>query len=182
MRFKYAITSETTMRKPILIHLQPRSNSLLIAAALCCLSMVCLSIDCAAQSSQRAGIPRVGTIKDYPATGLMTGCGNLYFYPTVRTNAAPDAYVFLARGDGSDAWMNLNGRDVRLRQIKSSRGNSAKRGFNYRLGNLRITVVIEDRKPESSAANESDSMFKMKITLMRGQSRRVLRAVGDSDC
>lgn len=173
------------MRKPILIRLQPASTRFLIAVAVCCVPIVCsLSSDCAAQSNQRgAGIPRVGTIKDYPATGLMTGCGNLYFYPAVRTNSAPEAYFFLARGDGSDAWMNLNGRDVRLQQIKSSRGNSKQpRGFYYRLGSLRITVVIEDRQPENATGNESDSMFKMKITLARGRARRLLRAVGESDC
>lgn len=169
----------------MLLNLRPALNRLLISVALCCASLVCLlSSDCAAQSRQQgAGIPRVGTIKDYPATGLMTGCGNLYFYPAVRTNSAPDAYIFLARGDGSDAWMNLNGRDVRLQQIKSSRGTSQKqRGFNYRFGSLRITVVIEDRKPENVTVNENDSMFKMKITLVRGSTRRIMRAVGDSDC
>src|SRR3954463_12990680 len=72
-----------------------------------------------AQTPPQRSLPGVGTIKDYPATGLMTGCGNLYFHK--RGQKPTDAsFVFLARGDGSNAWMNLNGRDVRLKQIKTN--------------------------------------------------------------
>ncbi|HEX3086687.1 MAG TPA: hypothetical protein VHP99_19275, partial [Pyrinomonadaceae bacterium] len=111
---------------------------LAFAATLICLSAVISS----AQSSQQHSAPRIGTIKDYPATGLMTGCGNLYFYR--RGQPATDAnYVFLARGDGSNAWMNLNGRDVRLQQIK--RRAAASQGphrLSYRHGGWQITVVF----------------------------------------
>jgi hypothetical protein len=44
-----------------------------------------LSFEAQALSNRRTparnSLPRVGTIKDYPATGLMTGCGNWYYYP-----------------------------------------------------------------------------------------------------
>jgi hypothetical protein len=140
-----------------------------------------LSVECAAQSEGRSGgIPKVATIKDYPATGLMTGCGNLYFYPAIKTTSSPEAYVFAAHGDGSNAWMNLNGRDVRLRQIRSP--NQQSRQFYYRFGKLRINVTFEDFKPENAEVTESDPMFKMKITLTRGRTKRVVRAIGDADC
>jgi hypothetical protein len=128
-------------------------------------------------------LPRVGTIKDYPAAGLMTGCGNLYAYPVQRTNPSPEAYVFLSSGDGGNAWMNLGGRDVRLQQIKRSSDKKRKpQLYSYRLGTLRINVIIEAFKPQGSVVGESDPMFKMKITLRRGRVVRVIRAVGDSDC
>ena len=73
-------------------------------------------------------MPGVGTIKEYPATGLMTGCGNLYFYKAGQQNSRAANYVFLSRGDGSHAWMNLNGRDVLLRQIKSAARGKQKHG------------------------------------------------------
>lgn len=157
-------------------------------AVLCCAFVFCvLTFDCAAQSKQRYrkkdGLPRVGTIKDYPATGLMTGCGNLYFYPATHTGPFNDQYVFLARGDGSDAWMNLNGRDVRLRQIKSlTRDNRRPRPYYDRLGKLRLSVIIEKFKPEDAPVADADSMFKMKITLRQGRAVRIVRAIGDSDC
>jgi hypothetical protein len=102
-----------------------------ILSAVCCAFLLgTIALDCVAQDRQRGPhkdvLPRVGTIKDYPATGLMTGCGNLYAYPVHRTSMAPDAYVFLSSGDGSNAWMNLGGRDLRLQQIKPLSGKGRK--------------------------------------------------------
>lgn len=150
--------------------------------------IICIvSFDCAAQSTQRHPkkdiLPRVGTIKDYPATGLMTGCGNLYFYPASPAASSNDAYVFLASGNGSNAWMNLGGRDVQLRQIKSLvRGKRKPQPYYYRWGNLRISVVIEPFKPESEPVAEGDPQLTMRITLRRGRAVRIVRAVGGSDC
>jgi hypothetical protein len=164
------------------------SSRILFPSVLCCALIICiLSFECAAQSTRRHPkrdvLPRVGTIKDYPATGLMTGCGNLYFYPAAQANPSSEAYVFLARGDGSNAWMNLRGRDVRLRQIRPATREGRKvRGYFYRLGQLNISVVIEDFKPENAPMEEDDSMFKMTITLHQGRARRIVRAVGGSDC
>jgi hypothetical protein len=146
-----------------------------------------LAFDCAAQSKEqyprRDVLPHVGTIKDYPATGLTTGCGNLYFYPASQTDASKATYVFLARGDGSDALMNLAGRDVRLRQIKlSTRENRKARQFSYRFGDLRVSVVLERFKPKDKSASDDDFMLKMKITLRKGRAVRIVRAVGSADC
>lgn len=154
----------------------------------CCAFLLCfVSLDSLAQDPRQSLnkdlLPRVGTIKDYPATGLMTGCGNLYAYPVHRINPAPEAYVFLSHGDGSNAWMNLGGRDVRLQQIKPlSERDRKPRQYYYRLGKLRITVLIEAFKADQSAVGESDPMFKMKITFRRGKAVRIIRAVGDADC
>ena len=110
----------------------------------------------------------------------MTGCGNLYVHKASEKELSDTNYVFLSRGDGSDAWMNLNGRDVRLRQIKFSRGKQ-KSPRAYRYGRTLITVTIEDFAP-NDAAGESDPMFKMKITLRRGRARKVVHAAGSADC
>jgi hypothetical protein len=164
------------------------SSGIRVAAVLFSAFLFCVfPIDGAAQSKQRlskrSALPRVGTIKDYPATGLMAGCANLYFYPAIRSSSSPTAYVFLASGDGSNAWMNLGGRDRRLQQVRLlARENGKQRRYEYRLGSLRVSVVIENFKPESELMNESDPMFKMKITLRRGRAVRIVRAVGDSDC
>jgi hypothetical protein len=79
--------------------------------------------------------------------------------------------------------MNLGGRDVRLRLIKSLTGKNRKpRRYFYRFGTLRITVLFEDFKPEDAPVAEGDHMFKMKITLRKGSATRIVRAVGGSDC
>jgi len=158
----------------------------LFYAVICCAFLVCFwSFDCAAQSKRpkRSVLPRVGTIKDYPATGLMTGCANLYFYPASVARLTDTDYIFLARGDGDDAWMNLGGRDVRLRQVKLLTSQNRKRSrYYYRLGRMRISVVIEPFKPADARAEEGDSMFKMTITLRQGKAVRIVRASGEADC
>ena len=103
------------------------ASQIRISAVFGCAFLLCvLAQDSNAQSTHptvpQNSLPRVGTIKDYPATGLMTGCGNLYVYPaSPAAGSSPEAYVFLSRGDGGNAWMNLDGRDVRLRKSKHRR-------------------------------------------------------------
>lgn len=165
------------------LKLRPVHGAVWLSAVLCGALLISISgRECAAQSSSRA-LPRVGTIKDFPATGLMTGCGNFYFYPARLTRSAADAYVFVARSDGGDAWMNLNGRDVRLRQIKSpARGNGFPRRFNYRFGETRISVTIENFKGPEASAPDGDPMFQMRIIVRRRQAVRIVRADGSADC
>jgi len=126
-------------------------------------------------------IARIGTIKNYPATGLMTGCGNLYFYKAGQENSRDANYVFLSRGDGSHAWMNLNGRDVLLRKIKSTaRENQKSRRLSYLYGGVRITVDFEDFSPDDTSGD--GTTMRMKITLRNGRDVRVIKALGSSDC
>jgi len=146
----------------------------------CALLIFISTLDCAAQKTNV--LPRVGTIQDYPATGLMTGCGNLYSYFASHPGSSATDYVFLARGDGSNAWMNLGGRDVSVHQLKSRRDSRRMGHYEYRLGRLRIKVDIEKFRPENEPAGDNDPMFKVKITLRRGRAVRIVRAVGDSDC
>lgn len=150
-----------------------------VAVAGTALFMCLLSIAVTAQTPKRNPLPKIGTIKDYPATGLMTGCGNLYVYKAADANSTTANYVFLSRGDGSHAWMNLNGRDVRLRKTKSGAGARQFRYHSYRYGNVHITVEIKDFTPR---AGRPEHMFKMKITLRKGHAVRVVQAIGDADC
>ena len=136
------------------------------------------SVGATAQTRQFNSLPRVGTIKDYPATGLMTGCGNLYFYKVEDANSTIANYVFLSRGDGSHAWMNLNGRDVLLRKIKSRVDRKFSR-YSYQYRDVRVTVEFAEY---TAPAGETDHTSKMKITFRRGGRVRIVRAVGGSDC
>jgi hypothetical protein len=166
-------------------YLVPSNGSRCVALLCSALLLGILTGDCLARGRnlEKNSLPRVGTIKDYPATGLMTGCGNLYFYPASQAGRSDAAYVFLSRGDGDNAWMNLGGRDVRLRQIKSlSREKRKPHRYYYRFGRLRVTLLFEDFKPKDAPVEEGDSMFKMTIIVRNGRATRIVRAVGDSDC
>lgn len=143
-----------------------------------------LPFDCTAQGrTRKGGLPRIGTIKDYPATGLTVGCGNYYFHLLHQAKSPGAAYVFIARSDGSDAWMNLGGRDLRLQQIKpATRAGRKAQPLNYRLGRLRVSVLIEELRPENDPAVGEDFVLKMIITLRKSRAVRTVRAVGYSDC
>lgn len=179
---------EPVMRKPVVLKLSIVPRGIRWPAVLGCGFIICLlSFDGSAQGQRRHPnkdrLPRVGTIKDYPATGLMAGCANLYFYPAVHAGASGADYVFLARGDGNIAWMNLGGRAVRLQQIRSlTREGTKMRRYHYRWGNLRVSVVIQDFKPENVPVAEGDPMLKMKITLRKGRAVRIVHALGGADC
>ena len=114
----------------------------------------------------------------------MTGCGNLFVYPvSPAASSSPEAYVFLSRGDGGNAWMNLGGRDMRLRKVKSPANHKRDAdSYYYRVGAMRISVLIEPLTPKDGAASDTDMTFKMKITLRKGGAVRVVRATGSSDC
>ncbi|HWS54922.1 MAG TPA: hypothetical protein VN228_12375 [Pyrinomonadaceae bacterium] len=115
-------------------------------------------------------VPRVGTIKDYPATGMMVGCGNSYFVPAGQVERAGENYVFLARHGGDGAWMNLDGRDTRLTLLRASGART-----EYRAGATRISVRAEPTGDDTYSV-------KLTIVLRRGRARRVVRAVGYADC
>jgi len=153
----------------------------IINVGLLLLTVLAVGSIVSAQNRKRNVAPRVGTIKDYPATGLMTGCANLYFEFANRTPATSDAYVFLSRSAGEDAWMNLDGRDMRLVLRKTTiwhkRDESERRSqYDYRAGAARISVFIEPR----NAAE--DYTLVMKIILRQGRAVRIVNAVGSSDC
>jgi hypothetical protein len=183
-----AISTLELIMEEVGIPPRPLMGRVRIPTVLCCAFLICiLPFVCAAQSKRhnpnRDVLPRVGTIKDYPATGLMTGCANLYFYAAGQARSSDSEYVFLARGDGSNAWMNLGGRDVRLQQVRSlSRQNQKTQRYYYRIGKLSITVAIDKFKPENEPIDEGDPMFKMTITLRQGRALRIIRAAGSSDC
>jgi hypothetical protein len=161
------------VRKYLSIKFLTGTSTVHLSVLLCCAFVVCIfSFDSSAQNKPQKTtvdrLPTVRTIKDYPATGLMTGCGNLYFYPATRHQSSSAAYIFLAHGDGSNAWMNLRGHDVRLTQIKSlTKKNRTTRRYYYRLGELSVNVVIINSKPKTADAGEGDSRFQMTIALRR---------------
>lgn len=135
----------------------------------------------AARKQKKDNAPRLGTIRDYPATGLMTGCANLYFEFADQILTAPVDYVFLSRSGGENAWMNLDGRDTRLALLKTTIWHKSDESFrrsryDYRAGATLISVFIEPR------VSAEDYTLEMKIVLRRGRVVRVVKALGSSDC
>lgn len=153
------------------------------AALICCAFVVPCARAAQGRARRGGGLPRVGTIRDYPATGLTVGCGNIYSHLPRRPEAAGGGYVFISNSDGGNAWMNLGGRDVRLRRIgRAARGRrDAPRRFEYRRGGLRVSVAFAEVKP-GDPLYEEDIMFRLRIILRRGSAARTVSAVGHADC
>lgn len=129
-----------------------------------------------------ARLPRVGVIKDYEATGMATGCGNLYFTFPKRAEPADEQFVYLARSDGSDGWLNLDGRDTRLRLLKSATvrsGGAVTRWRYYYLAGRATLVTVTITRNE---AVTDDVNLAAVIAIRRGRAVRRIRAVGSSDC
>jgi hypothetical protein len=134
----------------------------------------------AAAKPKRDSAPRVGVIKDYPATGLTVGCANLYFEYAKRARSSPVEYVFLSRSQGENAWMNLNGRDTRLILLKAiiwykSDGQARRTRYDYSAGRTRVSVFIEPREVLE------DYTLVMKIIVRNARARREVKAIGSSD-
>ena len=151
-----------------------------IAAALCVAALVStLPPDCAARVAAGERAPRVGAIKDYPATGMMTGCGNAYFH-FPRQAASDTSLIFITPGDGNFAWMNLDGRDTRVSLVRATTWYEKEAGVRwrrvYRAGATFITTVYV--MDESGA----DEPIRMTITVRRGRATRTVRVVGSADC
>lgn len=133
------------------------------------------------QNRKKVAVPRVGTIKDYPATGLMTGCANMYFeFANQIRNTSAD-YVFLSRSGGENAWMNLDGRDTRLALLKTTIWHKADESgrrtrYDYRAGAARTGVFIEARE------TSDDYTLVLKIVMRVGRAVRVVKALGSADC
>lgn len=162
---------------------RPRQVAAWLCAALICSALAAPVARAARQGRARGGgLPRVGTIKDYPATGLTVGCGNIYSHLPRQAEAPGGNYVFISNSDGGNAWMNLGGRDVRLRRIgRAARGRPGASRFDYRWGSLRVSVAFREVKPGDPLYDE-DIMFRLRITLRRGRAARTVSAVGHADC
>ena len=157
-----------------------KTFGIILSAA--CLILAPWGVSPAVGQTSKPRLPRVGLIKDYPATGLMNGCGNLYFNRLPRSNDVPEErYVFLSRGDGTNAWIDLDGRDTRLKLFKTSsvkvKGKAVWHYF-YRSGGAVIDVSIRE-KPKPA---DEDIPMLMTIVLRRAGRSRTVAAEGYSDC
>jgi hypothetical protein len=110
---------------------------------------------------------------------MQTGCGNSYFH-FPRQAASDTNLVFIAPGDGNFAWMNLDGRDTRVRLVRATTWYEKEAGVkwrhDYRAGATLIsTESVRDER-------DVDNPIRMTITVRRGRASWTVRVVGSADC
>jgi hypothetical protein len=148
----------------------------LLAIALVCL-LGLLTSTTAAQLPKRNMLPRVGTIKNYELRhAVPDGCNN----HSVRWHEDAVTDIYLSNADGSNALMNLDGRDVPLTLVKTTlyyrdQYGTALAYHEYRAGATRITVSFMQ-------LSDYTSFYQAKIVLRRGHTARTIRAVGAPQC
>src|SRR5260370_41018022 len=91
-------------------------------------------------------MPTVGAIGelDEAIRNAWGGCDQHYLSPL--NGSIGGKYIFISNADGSIAWMNLNGHDVRLELVKTKlwrrrRGNVFAQ-YQYRARRIQITVSL----------------------------------------
>jgi hypothetical protein len=125
----------------------------------------------------RKSLPRVDAIGNYDfSIAFAEGCA---IFGIRRAN--PPAEIFMSNGDGSNAWMNLNGRMRQLRHIKTTLLYRTPDGepstvYEYRFGRTRIFVSLGQFKESAS------SEYPAKIILQNGRAKRTINAAIEPQC
>jgi hypothetical protein len=107
------------------------------------LAQLCIVI-CCAQSGGGSQLPRVRRLRsDQPASSGKDGCDN---HP-LTFHKDGDDYFFDSHDDGRDAWMNLDGKNVRLTLLRSvlvytDEFGTANATYEYRDKRTLITVKL----------------------------------------
>lgn len=156
---------------------------LLAGVSACAQARGAASVKPAARREGRA--PRVGNIENLSEVSKTVSCG-FYFQLPRSVGASSGRYVFIARGGGEGAWMNLNGRDTRLRLVRISPYPKERIGARRRIdysaaGGYRVRVeTTVDRLSDEN--NYEPTRFRVALTVSRAGAKTFVRAVGYSGC
>jgi hypothetical protein len=140
------------------------------------LVQLCVGI-CYPQSDVGSRLPRVRRLRtDQPASSGKDGCDN---HP-LTFHKDGDDYFFDSHDDGRDAWMNLDGKNVRLTLLRSilvytDEYGTANATYEYRYKQTLITVKL----PFYSDYIE---WVPATLQLRRGRSNRTYKAFVAPQC
>lgn len=136
-------------------------------------------------SSAKAPLPpRVANIKD---SSVVDGCGCYFQFPAEWKQKQSDKYVFMEGIDDEGAWMNIDGRDVKLRLAASSNksvwGVGARSYKKYKANGIAVRidyVVTRICKPGDEQCESTD--YDATFTVTKAGRRRVIKAKGVCGC
>lgn len=146
------------------------------------LILICLfsasAFDCPAQTKKRNRLPRVAKIRpDEDIGAIRSGCDN---HPITFTNGGDDLF-FDSRGDGLDAYMNLNGHNVKLLLLKTTifylndDYDTTNAIYEYRIKKTRITVSLR-------MLTDYTVWIPAKVVMRNGQAVRRFNAFVSPQC
>jgi hypothetical protein len=151
--------------------------------------MFSLFSECLSQGSKtsRPLAVKIGYVTDTHAT---EGCGCSFYLPGEENKTGAKSILSL-EDFGEAAWMNLNGKDVRIKQIKSTESlANLKKGRRfykiYRYGDMQIRIdhhvtwTCESDMPESESCEVTD--FDLTFTFSQKGQTHAIRAKGICGC
>lgn len=127
---------------------------------------------------------RVSNIRN---TSVVDGCGCYFQFPAEWEKKAFDKNVFMQSIDGAEAWMNIDGKDVRLLPDGPSKESVEKVGSRssekYKAAGISVEIEfvvtrVCDPDDESCESNSYDATF----TVTKAGRKRVVKAKGICGC
>lgn len=135
-----------------------------------------------------AGPLRVANLIDL---SMVEGCGCYFQLPAESKSRTK--YVFFSKINGGGdnekvAWMNIDGRDIKLKLVDSSR-DSTRREIGMRLYrkykaeniDVQADYIVTRVCPPSNPACE-ETLYKATFTVNSGARRQILKAKGSCGC
>ena len=126
-------------------------------------------------------------IADIRDPSVVDGCGCYFQLPAERKKKRSDKYVFMEGLDGEGAWMNIDGKDMKLSLIGSTKGLVGGVGTRshtrYRANGIAVRVdfvVTRVCGPDDENCESTD--YDATFTVTKGGRKRIVKAKGVCGC
>jgi hypothetical protein len=156
-----------------------------VVAAILSILIVAAPVCAQARRAARQSAPRVAEIADRSEVSRTVSCG-FYFELPKKVETGSNSYVFISQMNGREAWMNLDGRDVRLGLVRISPYPKERLGARRRIDyharggyTVRVETTVVGLSDEN---NYEPTRFHVRLTVSRGGRTRIVRAVGTAGC
>jgi hypothetical protein len=137
-----------------------------------------------ASSAKAPRPPRIANIRD---TNVVDGCGCYFQFPAQWKNKQSDKYVFMEGIDDEGAWMNIDGKDVKLELVSTSNESNGEVGSRsnkkYKAKGIAVQVdyvITRICKPDDEQCESTD--YDATFTVTKAGRKRVIKAKGVCGC
>jgi len=127
--------------------------------------------------------PEIANIKD---SNLVGGCG-CYFQSLPESRRRSDRFIFGAGIDEEYAWMNIDGKDVKLTLVASSKSSVERIGTRsyekYRADGVRVRAnYVVTRVCKSKDENCESTSYAVTFSITNGGRKSVIKGRGTCGC
>jgi len=126
---------------------------------------------------------RIANIKD---SNLVGGCG-CYFQSLTESRTRSDKFIFGAGMDEDYAWMNIDGQDVKLTLIASSKNSVERAGIRsyerYRADSIGVRIdYVVTRVCKPNDENCESTGYAATFSVTNGGRKSVIKGRGSCGC